>query len=302
MQLTDSCADFMKRLLCHDIEKRLSASEALKHEWISGGKASTHCLATDVLQNLTKFNFDNKLQYVLVNCILSELEGDDKQVLSKGLLSLNRETSVMDNASVVEYLLLHSTIDEDAVVKYHSSHKLLNLSPAVLSPAIHDTRCDSLYNYNWDCIDIDVDKILDEVEQKEKELEAADGGDDTIKIHDEDEDDIIEVSDLKILNPVSPLEISDKDSLGDISDTEINRFRANDSVDFVNKRISTGRFRAIMSKADKQYNVEDIVHDLDDGTGHIPLSNISSFHKNMSTVRNIFGNIQPIKMDVSATI
>eukprot|EP01084_Bolivina_argentea_P169157 293268_1 len=62
------------------------------------------------------------------------------------------------------------------------------------------------------------------------------------------------------------------------------------SVDFQRKRISIGKFRAIMQKSEKQYPVDEIVNDLHDGTGYIPIQNIATYTKRVKTVGNLLSN------------
>ena len=45
------------------------------------------------------------------------------------------------------------------------------------------------------------------------------------------------------------------------------------------RRISEARFRGIMSKAAKKYDIEEIIENLRDGTGHIPLNRIPLYTK-----------------------
>ena len=51
------------------------------------------------------------------------------------------------------------------------------------------------------------------------------------------------------------------------------------------RRISVQRFRAIMEKSAKQYNVDEIVNDLEDETGHIALRNIALYDRTLQTTR-----------------
>ena len=46
-------------------------------------------------------------------------------------------------------------------------------------------------------------------------------------------------------------------------------------------KISEARFRGIMAKADKNYDVEAIIASLSDGTGHIPLNQINLYTKSV---------------------
>ena len=109
-RLTASCKDFIRRLLSHDIEARLTAKEALRHEWIAGTAASTGDLDVDHLQSLKRYRHHNKLKDILVNAVLSEMELEDQEVLSQGLQALNRQMSDMNEDVVVDYLLLSDSV------------------------------------------------------------------------------------------------------------------------------------------------------------------------------------------------
>ena len=109
LSLTDSCKDFITSLLCDDVEKRLSAEDALKHPWIADDAAASENLAIDALK---RFHYRSKLIKILVNAVLHELSEEDQELLSNGLLNLNREVDVMNDEQVLEWLLLHCPIDE----------------------------------------------------------------------------------------------------------------------------------------------------------------------------------------------
>merc|ERR1712083_700329 len=50
------------------------------------------------------------------------------------------------------------------------------------------------------------------------------------------------------------------------------------------RRISVGRFRAIMAQSEKQYDVEEIVEELKDEDDFIALDDISGFRKRINTI------------------
>ncbi len=112
IRVSKSCRKFMEALLCHDVNKRLSAADALKQPWICGGVASTDNLAIEVLKSLKRYHYNNKLQEILVNAVLSEMDVSEQELLSLGLMDMNRNTSNMNDNKVVEYLLLHASIQQ----------------------------------------------------------------------------------------------------------------------------------------------------------------------------------------------
>ena len=63
--------------------------------------------------------------------------------------------------------------------------------------------------------------------------------------------------------------------------------RSNSSVDVKRRKISVSRFRAIMKKSTKQYDVEEIVYDLQDEEGQISLNDIATYHKRVSTLEEL---------------
>jgi calcium-dependent protein kinase len=64
--VTDSARDLMSRLLVMDHAKRISATEALEHPWLTGEAADDKPLVASVLTNLTNFNANHKFkQHVL---------------------------------------------------------------------------------------------------------------------------------------------------------------------------------------------------------------------------------------------
>jgi len=253
--LTASCKDFIRKLLCHDVRRRLTAQQALKHPWISGNGASNEFFSTDYLKSLRKYNFGNKLQQILVNAILSGLDDEQQSVLSRGILALNQQLASMNGNNIVDYLLLHSSVSQ---VPWQQSQlsalgNRLNLdikSPA--TPISYDDEEDSVYSDLFDTMNVDT--ILQQVEQKEFEMGVSD--------HDDDDD-----------NQVAPKTPSLHHSPESVGAPQRPR------------KISVDQFRAIMSQSSKQYDVEDIVSDLDDGDGNISFNDISSYHKQINTMK-----------------
>eukprot|EP01084_Bolivina_argentea_P094463 169817_1 len=152
---------------------------------------------------------------------------------------------------------------------------------------------DDINDSGFDILDgIDIDMFIDAVDKKEQELEMLD---DTVKINlsptnkvqresmhdifdDVDDDEIVTDHEYEMDNN----EIINKtDSLGSTASNEDKNLR----------RISVQRFRDIMKKSNKKYDIDDIVKGLDDGTGHIPLNKIASYTKRIKTMANV------LKMD-----
>ena len=340
--ITASCKDFITKLLCHNPQKRLSATEALKHEWIAGLSASTEHLHNDVLDSLKQYHYNNKLQNILINAILTEMEQEEQEILSKGLITMNRQESQVDGTSVVDYLLLHSAIDELPIhsnkewqAKRMADIRDFTKSQKTLSLPKNEnsTHFDGM---DWDILEgIDVDTVLAEVDKKEKELgtpytpnesELEPKCSKTINTN--------ETGTVKLKNNINSEQDSESDSESDFADEEKQDFvsdeeipkiakinenysmrsdrtfsagSANESVDLIGRRISISRFRAIMDKSNKKYDVDNIVDDLNDGTGHIALKDIAKYNKRIETMSNIFavpngGNVEHIASPDSITL
>jgi len=253
--LTASCKDFIRKLLCRDVQQRLTAEQALQHPWISGDTASDQHFSSDYLRSLSKYHFSNKLQHILVNTILSEIDADQQAALCKDIISLNQQQSTMSGNYIVDHLLLHSSVSEVQLHQKRISeigaklHLKLDCISTLISCQEEDEEEEE--EVDWDQLEtMDVDNILQQVEQKEIELEGQV----------QDEDAYASKSTISYCSsPVTP-------------------------EDAVCRQISVERFRAIMRKSSKQYDVEDIVSDLQDGNGYISLSNINSYHKQIQTV------------------
>eukprot|EP00485_Elphidium_margaritaceum_P001745 CAMPEP_0202694468 /NCGR_PEP_ID=MMETSP1385-20130828/8324_1 /ASSEMBLY_ACC=CAM_ASM_000861 /TAXON_ID=933848 /ORGANISM="Elphidium margaritaceum" /LENGTH=732 /DNA_ID=CAMNT_0049350321 /DNA_START=25 /DNA_END=2223 /DNA_ORIENTATION=- len=326
-KLSVSCKDFISKLLCDDPSIRLSASEAMEHEWISGG-ASVHDLSSEVMESLRGYNYNNKLQGILVNAVLTEMETEEQEILNEGLMNLNRQTSLMDTDAVVDYLLLHSSIDElphhnkqwqadrVAEIKYHA------LGVPIMKGAHEDfneqeiddvlDEMDKLYD---DQTFMPMQCAIDNVMIKSPPSKVQTGSPAhtaLVPLDLDDDDEAINLDDMDFLD----LDLGIDDDEDDEDEKEMNQeahsrsgtgsmrpsFRkiasadlpslspnlsATKSVDFAKRRISIGRFRAIMGKADKNYDVETLVDELNDGTGHITLTDIASYSKRVETLKNV---------------
>ena len=260
VRLTKSCRHFIESLLCDDTTKRLSASEALQHEWISGNAASEEELSGDYLNSLKKYKYGNKLQKILVTAILDDAELDEQKSLNQGVLELNRRRSQMDVNQVVNYLLLNSANKEPE--QQLTKLKLIQqLSEKVEQRRKQNSHFDP--DMNWDSLDgLDVDLILDQIEESEKQNE---------------------VEQIEHLST-------------DISDDKVPPFYDMCSIDSTlsvdsfggkSPSISVAKFKRVLSSSSKKYNVEKIVDDLHNGDGQIVLDDISTYHINVETMDDV---------------
>lgn len=72
---TDSCRDFISKLLTFEPKGRITADQALKHEWIHGKTASTSNLkvvSSSYISCLKAYHYGNKLQHILMDAIFNE--------------------------------------------------------------------------------------------------------------------------------------------------------------------------------------------------------------------------------------
>ena len=72
---TDSCRNFISKLLTFDPGDRITADDALEHEWIHGNTASTSNLmeiSSSYIDCLKAYNYGNKLQHILMDAIFNE--------------------------------------------------------------------------------------------------------------------------------------------------------------------------------------------------------------------------------------
>ena len=310
LQLTDACKDFISKLLCDNIDKRYDTHEALLHPWINGEAASKKNLSKQVMNCMRKYNYNNKLQDILVNALLSELDHEQEEVLIHGLLTMNKEKSNVDSNSVVDYLLLHSAIDQipmhsnpewknKRISEIQQHHKqrasILNIPPSKVSVSGDSGGSMDLIfeDMDWDSLGgINVDDVLDAVDKKEREL----------GIIEEEKEALFKSKNATSISMAS--DIDDEEFMDDEEfQTQYDKLHKNystrsdatvssgaSSIDIENRRISVGRFRAIMDKADKKYDVDDLVNNLNDGTGHISLDAISSYHRRIDTEKNLFAH------------
>ncbi len=84
--ISDKCKDFITQLLVYDIDKRISAEEALKHPWILDCKSAAvdQGAAQGALSNLKGFRADQKLKQATYAFIASQLlSKGEKENMSK---------------------------------------------------------------------------------------------------------------------------------------------------------------------------------------------------------------------------
>merc|ERR1712154_605833 len=109
ISLSDSCKDFISSLLRIDIKKRMDTDSALKHELISTkGKALDAYFGDSHLNQINAFSTANKLQKILIDSVLSEMEQKEKKTLLTALRDVNMNgNGIIDENDVINYVLMH---------------------------------------------------------------------------------------------------------------------------------------------------------------------------------------------------
>jgi len=265
--LTDSCRDFIESLLCDDPAQRMSSTEALQHEWIAGNTASTRSLANDCLESLRRYQYNNKLQSILVNAILSEMNAEDQRILTKDFTNLNRKRSHMHKDAVVDFLLLYSPVKE---LDNHEDGWTFQRMASLRGLIEMDSNPDLL---DWSAEEGHA--ICDALAELEdlKELRLKDL--DSMSLHSP-------MSNVQSPSPELQLSMPDDNELQLLnSSSEVFKVSPQQISE---KKITTGRFRAIMRQASKSYDVDKVVKELDDGSGFIYLGDIPEFGSPIRTL------------------
>eukprot|EP00484_Ammonia_sp_Unknown_P029230 CAMPEP_0197025520 /NCGR_PEP_ID=MMETSP1384-20130603/5823_1 /TAXON_ID=29189 /ORGANISM="Ammonia sp." /LENGTH=550 /DNA_ID=CAMNT_0042454055 /DNA_START=134 /DNA_END=1786 /DNA_ORIENTATION=+ len=87
IKLSDECKDFILSLLQKPPDKRLSASEALKHAWITG--ESVNAMGEEVLENLATFGTSNQLKQLIVKTVAANLDRKHRKEYETQFLNLD---------------------------------------------------------------------------------------------------------------------------------------------------------------------------------------------------------------------
>jgi len=79
-RLSHSCKDFLCRLIRKDTKKRLSARQALQHNWLKGDAAKVD-LGKELMQTLSSYASVSRLKKVLVRMVGDQMTESDQKVL-----------------------------------------------------------------------------------------------------------------------------------------------------------------------------------------------------------------------------
>ena len=110
IHLSNECKDFISKLLNKNVHKRLSIKQALQHEWITNiHHVSDKPLGSPVMAGLTEIVTTNKLQKILADAILSEMDENEIKILME---------NIKDKDDVIEQLIKY----------HHSNYHAINLN------------------------------------------------------------------------------------------------------------------------------------------------------------------------------
>lgn len=88
--VSESAKDLMSRLLTSDTAKRLTAAEALEHEWLTGGASTTPRVAS-VLNNLRDFTASSKFKTGILRIMADQLSESELQSLRATFKELDED-------------------------------------------------------------------------------------------------------------------------------------------------------------------------------------------------------------------
>eukprot|EP01083_Nonionella_stella_P013251 37338_1 len=116
IKLSDECKDFILSLLQKPPDKLLSASEALKHAWITGESVSA--IGEDVLFNLATFGTSNQLKQLIVKTVAANLDRKHRKEYESQFQNLDAENDgVLDADELSAFLIKCGLAQPDAEAK-----------------------------------------------------------------------------------------------------------------------------------------------------------------------------------------
>merc|ERR1719382_1115225 len=104
IKLSDQCKDFILSLLQKPPDKRLSATEALKHSWITGENASA--ITEDILYNLATFGTSNQLKQLIVKTVAANLDRKHRKEYEQQFINLDLQNDgQLDSEELTAFLV-----------------------------------------------------------------------------------------------------------------------------------------------------------------------------------------------------
>eukprot|EP01083_Nonionella_stella_P012683 35895_1 len=107
IELSPSCKQFITELLSKDPRKRLSAKEALQHDWIKhDAKNYNEHLGDTVIRNIKKFQSACRLKRLIVSAMVRDMSDADKKVIARAFHELDENSDgFVDKGELIKYLL-----------------------------------------------------------------------------------------------------------------------------------------------------------------------------------------------------
>mmetsp|Transcript_51607 Transcript_51607/g.85511 ORF Transcript_51607/g.85511 Transcript_51607/m.85511 type:complete len:549 (+) Transcript_51607:177-1823(+) len=116
IKLSDECKDFILSLLQKAPDKRLSASEALKHAWITGESAPV--ITEEVLYNLATYGSSNQLKQLIVRTVAANLDRKHRKEYETQFRNLDiQNDEKLDFEEVQAFLIKCGIPSSEAEVK-----------------------------------------------------------------------------------------------------------------------------------------------------------------------------------------
>eukprot|EP01084_Bolivina_argentea_P271679 462348_1 len=120
-KMSDECKDFILSLLNKQTNKRLSAKDALNHEWIKGKGMFYKGIKWDITEDelyLSTFGSSSKLKQLIVKTVSTHLSEKLQNEFEKPFLSLDlNNDGIVDNEELTQYLLHRGFNKMDAINK-----------------------------------------------------------------------------------------------------------------------------------------------------------------------------------------
>lgn len=304
VKLSEPCKDFIQKLLRRDPRFRMSARQALTHEWIanSNEKADNKPLGKHILSGIKAYQESNKLQRILADAILSEMNMDEKKLV------LSR---IEDRNDVINYLIqyhhsFYHNIDEDEkeleIVddlaaedtdyeddepqpepeEYYEAEEKQSKPNECVSNGSSTGVVDIIYEDGYERHvnsgrhnRVRSKKYAHSIQQSTESVLSALGSNHEEMLNKRVHQVIRTVSHMQLSLVLDQLQFSG--SKEDDSDDEEGDIQ----------KMSVVQFRNILRVSQKKYNVEHLIKELDPkNSGYIALNKIHQFYQPVDTVRS----------------
>ncbi|XP_039299068.1 calcium/calmodulin-dependent protein kinase type 1 isoform X1 [Nilaparvata lugens] len=120
--ISDSAKDFIRQLMCVDVDKRYTCRQALAHPWISGNAASNKNIHGTVSEQLKK-NFAKSRWKQLMNAIAMVHKMQRLALTGTGTSSSNMEVDESPRIKTCDTIREESDVEEEASIPCNSGDK-----------------------------------------------------------------------------------------------------------------------------------------------------------------------------------